>query len=158
MSPNPNNLASQLTAEQTAWAELIAALANEEQALIEGDADRLHPLEVIKLDCLRAVSDLAQARSALLQAAGYEPHATGMDAWLSQSGNTRLRTDWLGLQQLEREARACNQRIGLLIDMRLTATRQSLNVLMHAAGGKAGLYDPSGQAVAARSTKPLAAA
>ena len=42
--------------------------------------------------------------------------------------------------------------------MRLAANRQALNVLMHAATGKGGLYDQAGQAVAARASKPLTAA
>ena len=48
-------------------------------------------------------------------------------------------------------------RIGKLIDMRLASTRQAINVLVHAATSQGGLYDQAGQAVAARTGKPLTA-
>jgi flagellar biosynthesis protein FlgN len=51
-----------------------------------------------------------------------------------------------------------NQRIGALIDLRLSSTRQALNVLIHAATSQGGLYDESGFSVASRKGKPLTAA
>jgi len=42
--------------------------------------------------------------------------------------------------------------------MRLTSTRQALNVLIHAATNQGGLYDQAGQAVTAHPGKPLTAA
>jgi flagella synthesis protein FlgN len=81
-----------------------------------------------------------------------------MDAWLTQHGQSEHRTRWQQLCGMEREAQAMNQRIGALIDMRLSATRQALNVLVHAATNQGGLYDQAGQAVAAHKGKPLTAA
>lgn len=158
MSPSQNNLASQLTAENAAWVALLGTLADEERALVDGDADRLATLSATKLERLHTASELARARLAVLRGAGLSPDAGGMEAWLEQHGSPVARADWQSLRVLEDEARACNLRIGKLIEMRLAATRQSLNVLMHAATGKGGLYDPSGQAVAARTSKPLTAA
>lgn len=164
MSPNPGksdpvlNPAGQLTAENAAWMALLGTLADEERALIAGDADQLASLNVTKLERLHATSDLTRNRLDTLRSAGFTADAAGMDAWLARHGSTATRTDWQSLRALEDEARACNQRVGKLIDMRLSATRQSLNVLMHAATGRNGLYDQAGQAVAARSSKPLTAA
>lgn len=161
MSPNPNNPESpglRLTAENAAWIALLGTLADEERALIEGDADRLARLNVVKLERLHATSDLTRSRLDALRAAGFTPDTAGMVAWLARHGAASTQTDWQSLQALEDEARACNQRVGQLIDMRLSATRQSLHVLMHAATGRNGLYDQAGQAVAARSSKPLTAA
>lgn len=158
MSPNPNNLARQLSTENAAWAALVGTLADEERALVDGDADRLADLNPIKLERLHAASELARARLGALSAAGFSPDRAGMDGWLAQHGTPAARADWQSLRALEDEARASNTRVGKLIDMRMAATRQALNVLMHAATGKGGLYDPNGQAVAAHASKPLTAA
>lgn len=158
MSPNPSELTRHLAAENAAWADLLGVLADEERALIDGDADRLSALTATKLERLHAASELARARLAALRGNGYAPDADGMRAWLAQHGNAESRADWQSLCVLENEARESNLRVGKLIDLRLAATRQSINVLMHAATGKGGLYDPSGQAVAARPSTPLTAA
>lgn len=158
MSPNPNKLASQLTAENAAWLALIGVLGEEERALVDGDADRLPALNATKLDRLHAASELARARLAALREAGFTPDSGGMGNWLAQHGTPTARTDWHSLRVLENEARASNARVGKLIEMRLAANRQALNVLMHAATGKGGLYDQAGQAVAAHASKPLTAA
>lgn len=170
MSPNPNSPlpagadapsgtpAARLTAENAAWVALLGTLADEERALIDGDADRLASLNAIKLEKLHATSELTRTRLDTLRTAGFSPDAPGMEAWLARHGSPAARSDWQSLCALENEARACNQRVGKLIDMRLAATRQSLNVLMHAATGRNGLYDQAGQAVAARASKPLTAA
>ena len=147
-----------LTAENAAWIALLGTLADEERALVEGDADRLASLNIVKLERLHATSDLTRTRLDTLRAAGFAADAAGMEAWLTRHGTPATRTDWQSLRALEDEARACNQRVGKLIEMRLAATRQSLNVLMHAATGRNGLYDQAGQAVAARASKPLTAA
>ncbi len=158
MSPNPNKLAAQLTAENAAWMALLGVLGDEERALVDGDADRLPALNAAKLERLHAASELARTRLAALRSAGFPPDAGGMDHWLAQHGTPTARADWQSLRVLENEARASNARVGKLIEMRLTTTRQALNVLMHAATGKGGLYDQAGQAVAARTSKPLTAA
>jgi len=164
MSPNPGNPApalnpaSRLTAENAAWMALLSILADEERALIAGDADQLTSLNAAKQERLHTISDLTRTRLDSLQAARYPADAVGMEAWLTRHGSAATRTDWHSLRALEEEARACNQRVGKLIEMHLAATRQSLNVLMHAATGKNGLYDQAGQTVAARASKPLTAA
>lgn len=158
MSPAPNDLVRHLSRENAAWAALVGALADEERALIDGDADRLAVLGATKLERLHTASDLTRARLALLREAGFSSDAAGMDAWLATRDGTTARADWQSLRSLENEARASNLRVGKLIDLRLTATRQTINALMHASPGRNGLYDPSGQAVAARPGNPLTAA
>ncbi len=157
MSPNPSELAQQLRRENAAWAALVATLADEERALIDGDADRLAALGAAKYERLHAASDLARARLDRLRNAGHTPDAAGMDAWLATQADPAVQMEWTSLRVLENEARASNLRVGKLIEMRLAATRQSLNVLMHAATGKNSLYDPTGQAIASRPSKPLTA-
>jgi len=163
MSPNksPHDspaLLARMKAEGAAWQALLQVLQEEEQALIEGDADRLALLSTAKLTQLQSVSGHAQSRHADLLAAGHTPDHAGMDAWLAQHGQPDHRAPWQQLCDMEKEAQAMNQRIGALIELRLTSTRQALNVLIHSASSQGGLYDHAGLAVAAHKGKPLTAA
>lgn len=163
MSPSESShgspaLLARLTAESAAWQVLLQVLQEEEQALIEGDADRLALLSTAKLTQLQSVSSHAQSRHADLLAAGHTPDHAGMDAWLAQHGQPGHRAPWLQLCEIEQQAQAINQRIGSLIELRLTSTRQALNVLIHSATRQGGLYDHAGLAVAAHKGKPLTAA
>lgn len=150
---------TRLNAEIAAWQSLHDTLVAEEQALVDGDADRLAPLHAAKLQQLQAVSDHARNRVSDLQLAGYRPDRAGMAAWLAKLGEPELGVRWQRLGELEQQTQAVNQRVGVLVDMRLGATRQALNVLIHAAAGAAGgLYDTDGLAVGAPTGKPLTAA
>ncbi|HUX30043.1 MAG TPA: flagellar protein FlgN [Thiobacillus sp.] len=151
-------LLARLKMENAAWQALLDVLQEEEKALIEGDADRLALLNTAKLTQLQTMSDHARSRLADLQAAGHPPDHAGMDAWLAQLGQPEARACWQQLHQMEQDAQAANQRIGTLIELRLTTTRQALNVLVHSATSQGGLYDQAGLAVAAHKGKPLAAA
>jgi len=155
---NSAGLLAKLKAENAAWQALLNVLGTEEQALIDGDADRLALLSTAKLTQLQSVSDHVQSRHADLVAAGHTPDHAGMDAWLAQLKQPEQRACWQQLCKMEQQAQAMNQRIGALIEMRLTSTRQALNVLIHSATSQGGLYDQAGQAVAAHKGKPLTAA
>ena len=162
MSPNESHDGSALLAglkqESAAWQALLQVMQEEEQALVDGDADRLALLNAAKLTQLQAVSDHAQSRLAGLRAAGHAPDHSGMAAWLAQHAHPDLLARWQQLSDMEQEAQALNQRIGALIELRLSSTRQALNVLIHSATRQGGLYDNAGLAVAAHKGKPLAAA
>lgn len=162
MSPSDSSrtpaLVAGLTVESAAWQALLNMLAEEEQALVEGDADRLAQLNASKLAQLQTLGKLAATRHDDLLATGHTSDHAGMDAWLAQHGQPDQRTRWQQLCDMEQEARAMNQRIGSLIDLRLASTRQALNVLIHAATHRNGLYNQAGLAVAAQPGKPLTAA
>ena len=151
-------LLARLKLESAAWQALLQVMQEEEQALVDGDADRLALLNTAKLTQLQAVSGHAQSRLADLRAAGHTPDAAGMNAWLSQHTHPDLLAGWQQLNDMELAARALNQRVGALIDLRLASTRQALNVLIHSATSQGGLYDHDGLAVAAHKGKPLTAA
>ena len=163
MSPNEtphdsHNLAAKLAVENAAWENLLTQLETEEQALVNGEADRLAQLNAAKLAQLNTLGNLARTRQKALLDAGFSASHAGMEGWLAQQAQPQLRARWQRLCAMELEAQAANQRIGTLIELRLASTRQALNVLIHAATRQGGLYDQAGQAVAARSGKPLTAA
>lgn len=150
---------TRLNAEIAAWQDLFDTLAAEEQALVAGDADRLAPLNTAKLQQLQRVSDHARNRLSDLERAGFSPDRAGMESWLATLGQRELETRWQQLGELEQQTQAANQRIGALIDLRLSATRQALNVLVHAAAGAGvGLYDTDDLVVSGHGGKPLTAA
>lgn len=150
------DLSMHLMAEHAAWQTLLSQLTEEESALAEGDVDLLQRVNAGKLSQLNTIGDLTRARLAALQASGYTADLAGMDHWLSQQGRTEDAARWQQLREMEPQAKAINTRIGALIDLRLTSTRQALNVLIQAASTQGGLYDQAGQTVAARTRKPLA--
>lgn len=147
-----------LATECAAWQAMLNVMGEEEQALIKGEADHLSRLNASKLAQLNTLNNLANARHDVLRAAGLSADHIGMNTWLSQHGQPEHRSQWQQLCQMELQAQAMNLRIGKLIEMRLTSTRQALNVLIHATTSQGGLYDQAGQSVAAHTGKPLTAA
>lgn len=163
MSPNEApaaspDLATRLSEESSAWQALLNILKKEEQALVDGEADLLPKLTALKMVQLQTLSNLAHARHDTLLAAGLTSDHAGMDAWLAQQGKPEPHNQWASLQTMEQMAQAMNQRIGVLIELRLNSTRQALNVLVQAATSQGGLYDQAGCSVASRNGKPLTAA
>lgn len=163
MSPNEAStgspaLIAKLTVESTAWQTLLNVLEQEEQALVAGEADLLPKLNALKMAHLRTLSNLASTRHDDLLAAGLTPDHDGMDTWLSQQGKPEYPALWEALQDMELRAQAMNQRIGVLIELRLNSTRQALNVLVQAAKSQGGLYDQAGCSVTSSKGKPLTAA
>jgi flagella synthesis protein FlgN len=151
-------LPSKLAAECAAWQAMLNVMGEEEQALVKGEADHLARLTASKLAQLQTLNNLASTRNNALLEAGLSADHVGMNAWLTQHGQPEHRTQWQQLCQMEQDAQAMNLRIGKLIEMRLAATRQALNVLIHATTSQGGLYDQAGQSVAAHTGKPLTAA
>lgn len=151
-----SDLGTHLVIESAAWQTLLTLLEDEERALVEGEADRLAQLNASKLSQLNALGELARTRQAALSFAGHTPDHAGMAAWLAQHGQHQHH--WQQLCEMEQQAQATNERIGVLIDLRLTSTRQALNVLVQAATRQGGLYDQAGQAVNAGKGKPIVAA
>jgi len=147
-----------LSVESAAWQALLNVLGEEEGALVDGEPDRLAQLNASKLAQLQMLGNLAHTRHEALLAAGHTPDHAGMDAWMATHGQPEHLARWRHLCDMEQQARALNQRIGTLIDMRLASTRQALNVLVHAATSQNSLYDQAGQSVAAKTGKPLTAA
>lgn len=151
-------LTAKFSVESAAWQALLNVLAQEEQALVQGEADLLSKLSATKMSHLRSLSNLVRARHDDLLAAGFTADHAGMDAWLARQGKPEQNLLWETLQTMEQQAQAMNQRIGVLIELRLSSTRQALNVLVQAATSKGGLYDQAGCSVASRNGKPLTAA
>lgn len=136
---------AELAHEHAAWQALIDVLEREEAALIEGDTDTLSSLSESKLAQVQNLSRHGQARNDYVASQGFEAAAPGIRRWLDQQGTPALAAQWTALEDCERRAHALNERIGKLVELRLAATRQALNVLLACAHDQAGLYDPAGK-------------
>lgn len=146
-APRDQGIGASLAVESAAWRSLLDLLEEEERALIDGEAARLAQLNASKLAQLDKIGDLARARQTALASMGLTSDHGGMARWLTQHGQSEHHLCWRQLCELEQQSRAINQRIGILIGLRLAATRQALNVLVQSASGPSGLYDQAGQAV-----------
>lgn len=135
---------AQLDTERAAWLALRDALIAEENALVEGEIERVEALAEAKEKALRALAERVRARLEMLVAAQLPKTAAGVARWLADAPDAQ-RALWREIVALEAETRAINQRNGGLIEQRLNLARQALNVLQGAAAARGNLYDQRGQ-------------
>lgn len=148
----------QLSREHEAWLALLDLLEEEEKALVRGDGDRLTALTEPKLLRVQEIGRFVEARNGFLSAGRYPADHGGMAEWIAHSGKDEAARLWQTLCDCEMRARRLHERIGILLDMRMSATRQALNVLHAAANGLGGGYDRDGMAVTPRGGRPLTSA
>jgi flagella synthesis protein FlgN len=158
MATQDNAFIHALAREQNAWLCLIDILHHEEEALIQGDSDKLDSLNEPKLNQLQALGKYIHARNTSLAALGFEPNHQGMSAWVRQGAEEQITALWQHLCACELDAQSLNKRIGTLIEMRLTATRQALNVLLTCATDRGGIYSHDGMALGLTGGRALYAA
>lgn len=124
----------------------VFVLQKEQQALIDGDLDRLMPLVEEKTKQSTRLARLAEQRNQLLNAAALPNDRAGMESWLAQqtSAAENALSDWNSLLMLAAEARTLNESNGKLIATRLQHNQQALGILL-SASSQAALYGPDGQ-------------
>ena len=136
----------------------VTLLQEEQQALIEGDLERLLPLAEEKSRQANALGQLAVGRNQILSSQGLPADKRGMDAWLeSQAKASAARNDWAALLALAAETRRQNELNGKLIGTRMQHNQRALAVLA-AATNQAMLYGPDGQQRAPTGSRDFGAA
>jgi len=121
----------------------LVLLEREQQALVDGDVDRLLTLAAEKNDAFGRLARLGAARAGKLAEAGLGADRPGMEAWLARQPGTR--PAWEALLELASRADELNRSNGKLIASRLAHNQQALATLL-AAANQAALYGPDGQA------------
>lgn len=141
--------------ERAALLVLTGLLQAEQDALVEGDPDRLAQLAAEKSAQIDLLAHLGELRSRHLDSQGLSGSAEGMRAWLGRNPGFAAAVDklWRELLAQAEKARAINDNIGLLIESRMQQTRLQLAVLQTAGGAAEGVYRPDGQLRALRSTR-----
>jgi flagella synthesis protein FlgN len=131
--------------------QMLATLARENQALVDGDADLLNTAGAEKARLVEALDSLEHERRALSDAIGLT-FAAASDKSADDSSRP---AEWRELLDLIAECKQRNQRNGALVKARSEQVRIALRALR---GTEAALYDPSGLEHAARSARALGTA
>lgn len=121
----------------------VDLLQQEQQALIEGDADRLLALSQLKIHQSEQLDLLERDRKAWLMRQGFDPQQDGMARWLAQQP-ANVTATWNSLLETARQAQRLNQENGKLIETHLQHNQQMLAALMHATH-QFHVYGPDGQ-------------
>jgi flagellar biosynthesis protein FlgN len=142
--------------EQTALVAFTGLLQAEQDALVQGDADRLPELANDKAAKIELLAHLGELRSRHLAAQNLNGNAEGMLTWLNRNPGfaTAVRKIWRELLALAETARQINHSNGLLIESRMQQNRLKLAVL-HSAAASDGVYRPDGQLRPLRSARSL---
>ena len=150
-----NEMSSSLVAilnEQISCAQqMLATLARENQALVDGDADLLSSAGAEKARLVEALDSLEHERRALSDAIGLT-FAAASDKTADDASRP---AEWRALLDLIAECKQQNLRNGALVKARSEQVRIALRTLR---GTEAALYDPSGLEHAARSARALGTA
>ena len=148
--------AAELQDEHSALVAFIRLLRAEQDALVQGDADRLAELATDKAAQLELLTHLGELRSRHLAAQNLGAGAEGMLTWLRRNPGFAAAVSkiWRELLAQAETAQQINQSNGILIDNRLQQNRLKLVVLQTAANSD-GVYRQDGQLRPLRSTRSL---
>lgn len=135
-----------LREEQSALAAFTALLQTEQEALVQGDADRVGALAGEKASQLENLTRLGALRQRHLAAQNLEASAAGVQDWIERNAAIApaVRAAWRHLLAQAQMAQQLNQGNGLLIAGRLQQNRIKLSALQNAAAAD-GVYRADGQ-------------
>jgi flagella synthesis protein FlgN len=139
--------------EKFALAALTDLLRSEQDALIQGDADRVAALAAEKEERIKALARLSEQRSSRLGSRGLNGGTEGMQAWIQGHPEhaSLAKNAWRQLLAGAEVARQINQCNGVLIENKLKQNRLKLAVLQ-TKGALDGVYGSDGRLSLRRST------
>ena len=132
--------------EQAALTAFTTLLQAEQDALVEGDTDRLGAIAADKAAQIALLTHLGEQRNRHLAEQELSGSADGMLAWMGRNPGfaAAVKKIWRELLAQAEKARQINDNIGMLIERRLQHTRVQLAVLQSAAAA-VGVYRADGQ-------------
>jgi flagella synthesis protein FlgN len=133
-------LLDHLKAQTACCEELLAMLAQEEEAMTQRRFAELQETTARKLQALDRLAELDGRREKALSAAGFEPGPAGANAAAAAHGPAASQA-WSGLLALAERARAHNLRNGTIVCAQLDFTQKALNFLQASAQH---FYGPDG--------------
>jgi len=148
--------AAVLRDEQAAVAAFTELLQAEQDALVQGDTERLAGLAAKKAEQIELLSRLGEQRNRHLAAQNLSGSAEGMRTWLARNPELAAAASkvWRELLAQAEAARQINLSNGVLIESGLQQNRLRLAVLQSAASPD-GVYRPDGQLRPLRSARFL---
>jgi len=159
MPPASTTFSRNLHEECAALQAFVALLREEQQALVQGELDRLPSFAAPKTQSLIELTRRGEQRLKLLRERGLTDDGAGMSRLLQEQaiGTPEALADWHGLLTLTQTAHQLNETNGSLIYARLSGVQQALNVLLKAAHIP-GTYGSDGSTVSSRPAQSLAVA
>jgi len=129
-------------------------LQTEQNALVQGDADRVGQLADEKAEHVALLGRLGEQRSRYLAAQKLESNAAGMAAWLQRNASlaANAKAVWRDLLVKAQKAQLLNETNGMLIANSLQQNRIKLSALQ-AAAAPDGVYRADGQMRGLRSLR-----
>jgi len=142
----PAQFAAALRAEQDALGAFVSLLREEQEVLIQGDADRLASLTHDKEAWIGKLSALGEERNRHLAVQNLAGTAKGMTTWLERNPSlaASVSATWKELLAQAESASQLNRNNGLLIESRVRQNRLKLAVLQMA-NASDGVYRADGQ-------------
>lgn len=131
-APDHATFVAGLRREVSAFADFIDLLRQEQTCLTTAEMDPLSQLTRRKEDKVEELSALARLRCAFLESHALPATSDGMRHWISAQGGAQsqeLSDLWQRLAQGADEAQRLNRTNGLLINSRMTHTREALKAL-----------------------------
>ena len=140
--------------ERNTVEKLTVILQQEQDALVEGEDDRLETFAFDKTELLRHLAGLAEKRNRHLASRGLIPDREGMEAWLADNADAKILAAWRDSLRFAKTAQQINQTNGEMLVMRQQHNQQALAVLLGAADASA-LYGPKGLTSRFSGRRPL---
>lgn len=152
---SPAEFLTNLSRERDGFGHFLDILKSEQEALVNGEIDKLTKIAQHKSTKVLELAQLADARNRFLAENGLPADQPGVTSWLARSGAPEEATQvWDELIALARTARHINETNGAMIQLKLQHNQQALAVLMSAAN-QATLYGPDGQHLSGGSGRHL---
>ena len=142
--------------EHAALVAFTGLLQAEQDALVQGDADRLGELAADKAAKLELLTHLGEQRNCHLASQSLDASAEGMLAWIkrNQGFSAAVTKIWQALLAQAEKAQQLNNNNGALIASRQQQNRLKLSVLQTAAAPD-GVYRADGQLRPLRSARSI---
>lgn len=143
-------LKDNLLTEVAAMRSFVEALKQEQQALVDNNADELIAITPQKNELLTSIIGMENQRNLSLVSLGFNADASGMQSLLTQNTHAALTEHWDTLLLISAEAQELNRTNGLLISRQMSRNQGILNILQQDQGGA--MYGADGQSKISSST------
>ncbi len=136
-------LQDNLLAEVAAMRSFVEMLKQEQQALVDNNADGLIAITPQKNELLTSIMGMENQRNLSLVSLGLNADATGMQSLLAQDTHASLIEHWDTLLLVSAQAQELNRTNGLLINRQMSRNQGMLNILQQDQAGA--MYGADGQ-------------
>lgn len=150
-------LKDNILAEVAAMRSFVDVLKQEQQSLVDNNADELIAITPRKNELLTSIMGMENQRNLSLVSLGLSTDANGMQELLVQAADAALKEHWDNLLLVSADAQELNRTNGLLISRQMSRNQGVLNLLqqdpagaMYGADGQSKVSTNTGRGIVAR--------